>query len=132
MIAWGEAPGQRVGLFILRPVRVEQLQSIPRIPFVQWPAVLLAKPAILGLENLLLMMLRLVPNVFTHGLEVHRADAKLTVSICHACCSLLQLDDDDLTCSTIFRRRVVLGLCEQDVNVVAHGIDFDQGRVVVF
>jgi hypothetical protein len=39
---------------------------IPRITFVQWFAILLTKPAILGLKIFLPVMLRLVSDVFAH------------------------------------------------------------------
>ena len=68
-----------------RPVGEEQhrgprLNSIPRVSFIQRFPVLLAKPAILGLEILLFVMLWLIANVFPHRLDVHRADTELAVT----------------------------------------------------
>jgi hypothetical protein len=72
-------PGNRDAINLPRPVGAAQIRSarrdsisIPRISFIQWFPVLLAKPAKLGLKIPLLVMLRLVANVFPHGLDMHR------------------------------------------------------------
>jgi hypothetical protein len=54
--------------------------SIPRIPFIQWLAVLIAKPAIFGLKIFLLVVFSLVADVFPQGLDVRRTDAELAVT----------------------------------------------------
>ncbi len=77
-------------------------------------------------------MLWLIANVFPDRLDVHRTDTELAVTglpreISIPCVLLL-----DPTGRRRFdllhnlRGRVVLGLREKNVNVVAHRIDFDQ------
>ena len=104
----------------------------PKVP------ILLAKPPKLGLEILLAMMVRLAANIRPHSLDVHWADTEFAITglpreIRIPC--VLFLDPTGgrtLNLLDDFGGGVILGLCEENVNVVGHRVDFDQGRIVVF
>lgn len=81
VIAWAGGPGTRPALYSQAlQGRPKSCNSVPRISFIQRFAVLFAKPPVLGFKILLLMMLRLITNVFPHGLNMHRADAKFSIT----------------------------------------------------
>ena len=76
------------------------------------------------------MVFRLAANVFAHRLDMHRADVELAVTGLPREIGIprvLLLDPTRRRFNLLdnLRGRVVLGLREQDVNVVAHGIDFE-------
>jgi len=81
VIAWAEGPGTRPALhFQALKGRPKSSNLFPRISFIQRFAVLFAKPPVLSFKIFLLMMLRLITNVFPHGLNMHRADAKFSIT----------------------------------------------------
>ena len=81
-------------------------------------------------------MLGLATNVLPRRFNVRRADTELAVTGLPREFGIPRVLFFDPTRRRTLdlldnlRRRVVLGLREQDVDVVAHGIDFDQGRVM--
>ncbi len=91
----------------------------------------------LRLKILLLVMLGLVTNVFPRRLDVHWAHAEPAVAGLPREIGIprvLFFDPTRPRTLELFdnlRRRVVLGLCEQDVDVVAHGTDLDERRAVI-
>ncbi len=101
--------------------------------FIQRFSVLFTKPAILGLEILLAVMRRLIADVFSHRFDVRRTDAEFAVSSLPMEIRIPRIErlDPSRRCSLDLldnlRRSVVLGLRNQNVDVVAHGIDFDEG-----
>src|SRR6266404_7119696 len=121
----------------IKPLRFLTSNSIPRITFIQCFPILLPKPLVFSLEILLFMMLRLSPDILAHGLDMHRAHAKFAVACLPREIGIpysLLLDPTrrrSLDVFNNFRRRMVFGLREQDVNVVTHRVDFDQRRIVV-
>ena len=90
------------------------------------------------MEIFLFVMFRLIADVFPHGLDVHRADAELAITRLPRKIGILGVEGFDPTRGRRFDLLhelggcVAFGLRKQDVDVVADGIDFDQGRVVVF
>ena len=79
----------------------------------------------------------MIANVFPHGHDMHGADAEFPVTALPREIPIpwvQRLEPDRRRGLDLFdnlRRGVVLGLREQDVDVVAHGIDFDERRIVV-
>jgi hypothetical protein len=129
---------------ILQPCKGEtkrtkpQSNLIPRISLIQRLAILLTKPAIFGLKILLFVVFRLVANIFSHRLDMHRADAELAITRLPRkiripwvlCFNPTGRRRFDLLHKV--RRSMIFRLCEQDVNMVAHGINFDERRIKVF
>jgi len=83
------------------------------------------------------MMLRLFPNVFPHRLDVNWTHAEFSVARLPGEIRIPRIDRLDpggrgsFDLLDNFRWRVVLRLREQDVDMVAPGIDFDEWRIVV-
>jgi hypothetical protein len=90
-----------------------------------------------GLKILPRMMLLLAADVSAHGLDLPGADTEFAVATLPREIGIprvLLLEPHGRPGFHLlnnFCGRVVFGLGEQDVNVVAHGIDFDQGRIMV-
>src|SRR5437867_878863 len=112
--------------------------SIPRIPFIDRPFVLRAESAVLRLEILLSVVLGLAVDVFLDWLDLNRADAEFAVSGLPREIGIPRVEGFDPTGGRTLDLldnlcgRVVLGLPEQDVDVVCHRVDFDERRIVVF
>ena len=107
-------------------------RSIPCTSFVQWFAVLFAKSPVFGREIFLRMMLRLPADIFANHFDVRTTDAEFSVAGLPREISIPGILCFDPTRRGGFDlldnpgRRVVLGLREQDMDVVANGIDFDE------
>ena len=80
----------------------------------------------------------LIANVFPHRLNMHGTYAELAITglPCEIAIPLVPLLDPNggsrFDLLNNFRRGMVFGLREKQVNVVAHGIDFNQRRLVIF
>ena len=78
------------------------------------------------------MMLRLLADVFPHRFHMHWADAEFTVARLPRKIGIPPVEGFDLggrrrlDLLDNLRRRMVLRLREEDMDVVAHRVDFDE------
>lgn len=79
-------------------------------------------------------MLRLMTDVFPHRTDVHRTDAELAITRlpCKVGVTFVLILDPagrgTLQLLDNLGGRMIFGLHEEDVDVVADGIDFDEGE----
>jgi hypothetical protein len=89
-------------------LRPERPQLIPRVPFIQRFAILLAKAAVFRLKIFFPMMFRLRADVLAHWINMDWAHTEFSVpglprevGVAFVL-FLIQPDDEDLICSTIY------------------------------
>jgi hypothetical protein len=84
------------------------------------------------------MVFGLIANIFPDGFHMHRADAEFAVTGLPreiGIRGVLLLDPAGGRTFDLlheFGWRMIFGLREKDVDVIGDGIDFDEGRIVIF